>query len=185
MWPWGHLTVGYLVYAWLVWYRDRRVPDDLPVLALALGTQVPDLVDKSLGWYLGVLPGGRSLAHSVFAVAGVVGCAVTVVRMSGQSSAWVAFAAGYTTHPVADAMEPLVVGEYGGLAYLLWPVAPLPDPEYVDGVAAAVEHASLGFFVGELLLTALVAWLWVRHGYPGVGTLKASIARIRRHRSLN
>lgn len=180
MWPWGHLAVGYLLYAGIVWYRERRVPGDVPALALALGTQAPDLVDKPLGWYLGVLPGGRSLAHSLFAVGIVVGVAVTVVRVRGEGAAWVAFAVGYASHSVTDAISPLADGNYADLAYLVWPALSLPESGEVHGLLSAIqaESYSLFFFV-QLGLLAGAGILWVRHGQPGVGTVQGWIRQWR------
>jgi len=66
MWPWGHLAVGYLLWSVLVRDRRFRPPTGAETLLLAVGTQFPDAVDKPLAWSLGVLPNGRSLAHSVF-----------------------------------------------------------------------------------------------------------------------
>jgi hypothetical protein len=61
MWPWEHLAVGYLLYSvsCVLW---GRYPTRIGVAALAFGTQFPDLVDKPLGWWLGVLPSGQSFA---------------------------------------------------------------------------------------------------------------------------
>ena len=36
------------------------------MLALAIGTQLPDLIDKPLTYQFAVLPSGRSLGHSLF-----------------------------------------------------------------------------------------------------------------------
>lgn len=57
MWPWGHVGAGYLVYTLLRRHTGER-PAGAAVLALAVGTQFPDLVDKPLGWTVGLLPGG-------------------------------------------------------------------------------------------------------------------------------
>ena len=65
MWPWGHLAVGYLVYSGLSRWRFGRLPGSVATLAVALGTQLPDLVDKPLAWTVNVLASGRSLAHSL------------------------------------------------------------------------------------------------------------------------
>jgi len=68
MWPWGHAAVGYLAYSLGYRASDRRLTG-AAVIALGVGTQFPDLIDKPLGWTFGVLPGGRTLAHSLLTVA--------------------------------------------------------------------------------------------------------------------
>jgi hypothetical protein len=50
MWPPGHLAVAYLLVSW-----GRRIRGDSPVtagtmLALAVASQLPDLLDKPLAW---------------------------------------------------------------------------------------------------------------------------------------
>ena len=57
MWPWGHLVFGYLLYL-LVRPRAWRNGDRFAVIVLMIGTQVPDIVDKPLAWWFGVLPSG-------------------------------------------------------------------------------------------------------------------------------
>ena len=64
MWPWGHAAVGYLLLSG----SDRLVgqrPTAITTLTVLLASQLPDLVDKPLAWYVVVLPNGRSLAHSL------------------------------------------------------------------------------------------------------------------------
>lgn len=103
MLPLGHLAFAYLWYVAYAAVGTHRLP-----ARLAVGSQFPDLVDKPLA-YLGVLTYGRSLAHSVFALAG---CAVAVwwvaTRLRGRWAAetlpeWLravtpaAFAVGYAS----------------------------------------------------------------------------------------
>ena len=65
MWPWEHLAVGYIAFSVMQRVGGRQGVPALAVVALALGTQLPDLIDKLLGWGIGILPGGRSLGHSL------------------------------------------------------------------------------------------------------------------------
>lgn len=178
MWPWAHLAVGYLVYAAIVRYRGRRVPGDVPALAVALGTQAPDLVDKPLAWYLPVLPGGRSLAHSVFAMAVVVGATVTVLRYRGRATAAVAFAVGYLTHPIADAVDPVLAAEYADLAFLLWPVVALPQHEGPSGLFAVIQRTEFTvLFALQIAITVVGVAVWLYQGRPGVAPVRAWIRR--------
>ncbi|PSQ27664.1 hypothetical protein BRD03_05435 [Halobacteriales archaeon QS_9_68_17] len=73
MWPWGHLAVGYLLYAASSRRQRARPPDGAETILIAFGTQFPDLGDKPLAWTVSVLPNGRSLAHSAFVAAAVIG----------------------------------------------------------------------------------------------------------------
>lgn len=178
MWPWGHLAVGYLVYAGLVWYRERRAPGDVAALSLALGTQAPDLVDKPLGWYLGVLPGGRALAHSVFAVVFVVGVVLAERRARGPVGVWGAFATGYVSHVAADTLYPLTRGAFGELSFLAWPVLPVPVEGGPVGLLPLLRDLSLTPFVAfELAVTGLAIALWYRQGLPGLAAVRGWIWR--------
>jgi hypothetical protein len=178
MWPWAHLAVGYLAYAALVRYRGRRRPGEVPALAVALGTQVPDLIDKPLGWYLGVLPGGRSLGHSAVVAGLLVAVAVALARRRGRAAAWLAFGVGYWTHLAADALDPLLVGRYGDLAYLAWPLVALPpqgDPPSALGIVQSMTLTP--FFTVQLGLTLLGAAVWASQGYPGVAPIRLWLGR--------
>lgn len=178
MWPWAHLAVGYLVYAALVRYRGRRIPGDVPALTVALGTQAPDLVDKPLAWYLPVLPGGRSLAHSVFAMAVVVGATVTLLHYRKHATATVAFAVGYLTHPIADAVDPVFSAQYADLAFLLWPVVALPQHDGPSGLFAVIQRTEFTpLFVLQIAVTILGAAVWVYQGRPGVTPVRVWIRR--------
>jgi hypothetical protein len=66
MWPPGHVAIAYLLYRAYVGVRPGVEPSGVPVLVLVFGSLLPDLVDKPLAWYLGAIPTGRTLAHSLF-----------------------------------------------------------------------------------------------------------------------
>lgn len=136
MFPLGHAAFAYLGYVGLAAVTRRHLPVHWGLLPLAVGSQLPDLLDKPLS-YAGVLVSGRSLGHSVVtAVMLVLLVWWTVRRLSAPGSAWqrrilavspTAFAVGYVSHLLADAIEPLVTGAYGELRFLLWPVVPPID----------------------------------------------------------
>jgi len=65
MWPWGHLAVGYVAFSVFVRFRLGRQPSGHAALALAVATQLPDLIDKPLAWQFGLLSSGISVAHSI------------------------------------------------------------------------------------------------------------------------
>jgi len=122
MWPWGHLAVAYLLYTVITHRRFGRPPRAVPAIALAFGSQTPDLIDKPLAWNFGILPGGRTLAHSLFVVALLVPVVLLVAdRLEGRAIG-VAFLIGYCSHLLADVPPRVLSGEFAHAAYLLWPV---------------------------------------------------------------
>jgi hypothetical protein len=144
MWPWGHAAVGYLVYA--VVRRaggEEWPPDDATAIALAVGTQLPDLVDKPLAWSFGVLPSGRSLAHSLLVGGLLVAVVVALARRYGRHERAGAFAVGYYAHLFGDALGPLTSLDVEFLTFLAWPVlAPPPyenDSSFAEHLAALTE----------------------------------------------
>ncbi len=178
MWPWEHLAVGYLGYSLAVRLAGRGVPRPWPVVALAVGTQFPDLVDKPLAWAFGVLPSGHSLAHSLFAALPLAALAVTVGAAVGSGRVGAAFAFGYLTHLPGDAFYPLLVGGPPNDDFLFWPVVAVSSPEtgvgFVEMVrtlfARYVERLARGevssYLAVELGLLASVVALWVADGLP-------------------
>ena len=179
MWPWGHLVVGYLLYTAYTHVRWRDAPNGPATILLALGTQFPDLVDKPLAWTFHVLPSGRSFAHSLFAAAAATLLVRRWAERSGRPSLGVAFGLGYASHLAADAIAPVLNGDYAKLTYFGWPLLPAPDYGVELGFAYHFTHmAFTPFFAFQLLLAALVAAIWVRDGAPGIGMLRVATRRV-------
>jgi len=181
MWPWGHLAAGYLVYR--VLNRDT-VPAALPALALALGTQLPDLIDKPFAWTIPLLPNGRSLGHSLVIVLPLlVGHLLILDGRRRQIAA--ALATGYLTHLGTDALYPALSGDWYYVGFLGWPL--VPPIEYTSESTGIVDHflrfeltLTSGF---EILLFALAVALWIYDGVPGLReTIQASTTGISRLR---
>lgn len=174
MWPWGHLAVGYLLYSVFVHVRTRRAPTGPATVALALGTQFPDLVDKPLAWGLGVIPNGRSLTHSLVTAVVVVLAVQVLLRRRNRGTVGAAFGVGYVSHLLGDAFYPLLARNYDALAFLAWPV--LPPVEY-QTEQSFVAH--LGALSVQTLLTVeggmalLVFVLWLYDGLPGLWVVSA------------
>lgn len=176
MWPWGHLAVGYLLYSTLVRARTGRAPSGPAALAVALGTQFPDLIDKPLAWGLGVLPHGRTLAHSLFTATIVVVLGYAYARHRGRAELGVAFGVGYLTHPFADGLLPLVQGHTEYVAYLLWPLFGLPFYSTDATVLVSLGWFDLTVYGLFQLGLAVVAYaVWVADGRPGLGTFRRSL----------
>ena len=173
MWPWGHLAVGYLVYSGLSRWRFGRLPGSVATLAVAFGTQLPDLVDKPLAWTVSVLASGRSLAHSLLTAVVVCGFVVWYARRTDHSTIGVAFAVGYLSHPFADGMLSFVAGDFPDLTYLVWPLLDLPPYETEQSFAAHLLSIEVTpFFLFQLVLVALAFVVWDRDGRPGLAALR-------------
>lgn len=171
MWPWGHLALGYLLYSLGHRATGRGVPLEWPVVWLAIGTQFPDLVDKPLAWYLQVLPSGRTLAHSGLTATLVI--AALWVGLSGRRRLVVAFAAGYVSHLLGDAIRPLLVGDVDALAFLLWPILPPVKTDSGMSIYGHLATVDLTSVAGaEIGMLVLVMGLWVIDGAPGIGLLR-------------
>jgi len=172
VWPPGHLAVGYLAYAFLSHSRGEA-PGAGPVLVVAFASQLPDLVDKPLAWYLGVLPTGRSLAHSLVVLVPVALVAFLLARRADRGREGVAFAVGVFAHAAMDAL-PILWNDGSSVDFLLWPVRPVelgpkgtPDP-----VELLVTQAGEPYFLLEFVLLAVALAWWYRDGCPGAGVLR-------------
>ena len=187
MWPWEHLSVGYLLYSATMRAVYRRPPGDVGALAVVLGTQFPDLIDKPGGWVLGVLPSGTSVAHSAFVAVPVSLAAVALARRRGATEVGLAFAVGYLSHLAGDVFFSVLIGE--GLAFgaVSWPLGEEPAGGTVSvfGIVSRlfgrwVEYlaspAGIGYVLFEVGLVAVAVAVWVRDGTPGLGLL----GRVRR-----
>lgn len=177
MWPWGHLAVAYLLYTLYTRGRYGRPPRSGPAIALAVGSQFPDLIDKPLAWWLGVLPGGRTLAHSLLFAAvlfpGVYALGIRLDRLEAAT----AFAIGHLSHLLADLPPLLLAGYLRGSEFLLWPLLAqptfAPDDTLFDA-PAGLEAVSLtladpavyGRF--QIALFVLAAVVWYVDGAPGL-----------------
>jgi hypothetical protein len=137
MLPLGHAALGYLLYAGYVCASTDRLPLRYTIVPLAIGTQLPDLVDKPLA-YLDMLTYGRSLAHSVFfmAAATVLVWQATIRLNERFEPGWraavcqgtpLAFAIGYAGHLVGDAYGAVVAGDPSQSRFLLYPLYIIPE----------------------------------------------------------
>ena len=176
MWPLGHVAVAYLCYAGLRRARDGMPAREFALVALLVGSQLPDLVDKPLSWYLGVLPTGRSLAHSLVVIGPLVALAYLVARRYGRAEYGIAAGVGAGSHLLADVF-PVLWGA-ADPAILVWPLLPLePYPDGAPTIAGLLAE-SLGepYFLAEFVLAAIAVVVWRHEGYPGL-TLPHRIGR--------
>jgi len=170
MWPWGHAAVGYYCWSLVVRTLWDRPPTTAEVWVLLLATQVPDLVDKTLSWWWQLLPSGRSLAHSLFTTVLVVVIVVYLGRRFDTTCLSLAFALGYGSHIVSDAVLPLVRGETEYLVFLLWPLLPTPYDDTGKtflGELRRLEYADI--YSPYTILAGLIVLLWIYDDFPGIG----------------
>lgn len=169
MFPPVHPALAYLAYTGGRRVLGRVPPGGAATAAVLVGGVLPDLIDQPLYHLLFDLPSTRTLGHSLLFVIPVCLAALVAVRRSSLPDAvGTGFTVGLVSHPLADALWPLVLGTDAELGFLLWPV--VHSPPYVG----RKPLFSLGdvvvttlWFELPLLAVALVAW-WL-DGRPGVG----------------
>lgn len=177
MWPWEHLAVGYIAYSLLCRARGRD-PYVGEVVAIAIGTQFPDLVDKPIGWGTTLLPSGTSLAHSVFVAIPLSLAVVLLARRRGHPQLGTAFGIGYLLHLPADVLYGGMLGDDILIAKVLWPfvTGEITEPTpligrsiELAGKTAAVATAPGGYrlILFEICLLSVATALWWSDGSPG------------------
>lgn len=173
MWPWAHLGLGYLLYTLVVRATTSRVPSEGAAIAVVVGTQLPDLVDKPLGWYVGVLPGGRTLGHSAVVLLVVVAIGWVLIRRPARRRVGGALGFGWALHLVGDAFYPVLRWSTHELAFLAWPLLP-PVPTTVEpGVVVYLQAIEPGPALAfELALIAAGTLAWLADGRPGLSLLR-------------
>lgn len=181
MWPWGHAAVGYLLYAVFVRRPQHTGTDGLAVLALGLGTQFPDIIDKPLAWSVPLLPTGRSLAHSLLTVGLVLGIGWWVLRRTKWHQYLLPFGFGWVVHALTDSTGILFGGNIAYANYLLWPVLKTPPYETEKSFAAhLIQVEPTPYFLFQLGLTAVAVLVWWRDGYPGLHVLAKVVTESRK-----
>ncbi|WP_396613387.1 metal-dependent hydrolase (plasmid) [Haloferax sp. S1W] len=194
MWPWEHLAVGYILFSLLVRVFDWTL-DDVSAVALAFGTQFPDLIDKPLAWTFAVLPSGTSLAHSVFIAVPVSLAVMIVLSRWSRLTVGVGFAVGYLAHPPSDILYGQLT-EGGPLSFdsILWPFVEQSGSvsggglfgrvaiyigEYQEFIAisGSTSPQVVGYLVFEAVLLATAIALWLTDGRPGVELARRAVGR--------
>ncbi len=172
MWPLGHAAIAYLCYSALVRARNAGPPDGLAGIVLLFGSQFPDLVDKPLAWYLGVLPTGRTLAHSLLVIGPLVVAVYLLSARYSRAEYGIAFGLGAVSHVLVDALPALWGGTDPG--FLLWPLIAV-EP-YGNGAPTVlglfVESLNEPYFLSEFVFAAMALVVWRQEGYPGIDVVR-------------
>jgi membrane-bound metal-dependent hydrolase YbcI (DUF457 family) len=171
MWPIGHASVAYLCYALSTRSRLDGSPGHGPTVIVGFAAVLPDLIDKPLAWYLGVLPSGRSLGHSLLLLVPLSLVVYAFTRQRDVPEYGIAFAVGVISHALLDAF-PILWDPSAPWETLFWPVL---SPELSGDAPSvlAMLRGSLGqpYLLLEFVLLAVALVVWRADGYPGLGLL--------------
>ncbi|MDM8518979.1 metal-dependent hydrolase [Anaerolineales bacterium HSG6] len=90
----GHLAVGITQHHLL-----NFPPDDKKLLTVLLvGSLFPDIADKTIGYILKLMPGGRHCAHNIFSL---LASTLIITKLVGNLAGYAWFS-GYTGHLLVD-----------------------------------------------------------------------------------
>jgi hypothetical protein len=189
MWPWEHILFAYVFYSLYVNLWRRESPDDWPVVALAFGSVLPDIVDKPLAWQFDLVSTGYGIAHSVFVVIPVFLFVYALRKRDGVGPVGAAFGFGYLLHLVGDVLPRSLSRGYLYLRPVLWPVwthQPANDHgSLVEGVRLLLSEYVLGLIALEMTPVralqigsiVLGATLWLYDGRPGLRFVSEPLRR--------
>ncbi|WP_092735393.1 metal-dependent hydrolase [Halopenitus persicus] len=180
MWPWGHLAFAYLCLLLVSRISERVTQSVGVVVALVVGSQFPDLVDKPLAWSVTVLPSGRSLAHSLLTAAVVLYILSRLSARYDRQDLVASFGVGWVSHSLSDLGPGVIIGLLRGdmsqiqwTTYLLWPV--LESPPYPNDDSFAVHFSELQmtpYVTAQFLLLGLAVGLWFVSGAESARTVR-------------
>ena len=182
MWPWEHAAAGYLLYSVGKRLLGLDPPGEVATVSLAVGTLIPDLIDKPLSWGLAAFPSGYALGHSIL-VAIPIGVLIWVLGARTGSRVTLPFVLGYWSHLVADVLDPLRYGDPPLVRRVLWPIVERESYDQDLGLRRGLYYFQE--FIETLAATPLVVVillygllplgtiaLWVADGHPGTGLVR-------------
>lgn len=177
MWPWGHLGIAYLLYSFYSHKRLRRTPRLEPVLAVVIGSQFADLIDKPLAWWLNIFPTGRDFGHSLLFVIIVVLVIYITASVYNRVEAATAFIIAYLSHLFVDLPRRAFLGHPFGTEFLFWPILSHDTFQYSDRLfepPAVIELVVTPFtdpflfFILNIILFLFSLGVWYIDGCPGI-----------------
>ncbi|QCS43246.1 metal-dependent hydrolase [Natrinema versiforme] len=142
MWPWEHLAFAYVLYSLTTNVVFRRSPSAGETIAIAVGSQFPDLLDKPLAWTIGITETGYSVGHSIFVAPFICLAAYAVAARLGNRTLASAFSVALVSHPIADILNRVLRGEVVDPRIVLWPIASPP----VGSQSGFIDHFRRYFF---------------------------------------
>ncbi|WP_262178053.1 metal-dependent hydrolase [Haloarcula laminariae] len=143
MFPWTHFAFGYLLLVCCSFLLGRRI-SKAELVAVLIGTQLADFVDKPLAWWFAAVPSGRSLAHSLLVAVPLSLVVLAVAWHRSYPEVGFAFGLGYVSHLIGDTYVALYYWRVEEFTFLLWPI--LPPYPYDD-------TTGFGNFLAELTIT--------------------------------
>lgn len=158
MLPWTHAAFGYILLLAIVLLFGRRL-SRAELIAVLVGTQLADVIDKPLAWWFNAVPSGRSLGHSLLFAIPLTAVVVAIAWYRRHPGIGFAFGFGYLTHLVGDTYAAIYYWRTEEFTFLLWPI--LPPYPYDDFVG-------FGGFVDGLEVTTSTLVLFTAAATVGV-----------------
>ncbi|OYR75466.1 metal-dependent hydrolase [Halorubrum ezzemoulense] len=161
--PLEHFLVALLPILAYVLIRNRQLPSKGLLFAVCLGSQFPDLIDKPLAYWVGILPSGRVFTHSLpiaIPIAVIVlgyGWRTDRLQIAGG------FVAAYFLHLLGDTYRILLAGQIPPM--LVWPSVTLqrhsrlPSWAGIDGINVWIWNL-FSLLVLTVTLAILIRDVW-------------------------
>lgn len=169
MFPWTHAVFGYGLLVLVTLVLSHRV-SRAELVAVLVGTQFADVIDKPLAWWFAAVPSGRSLAHSLLVAVPVSVLVVAVAYHRAHPAVGAAFGLGYASHLVGDVYAAVYFWRPKEFTFLLWPLLPAYPYDDFTGFgnfAASVEVTpsllaglAIGILVGVGFLAQFLRAPW-------------------------
>ncbi|WP_434530811.1 metal-dependent hydrolase [Haloarcula sp. NS06] len=197
MLPHAHLAFAYIAFSSYAHSAFRRAPGQREALAILVGSQFSDIIDKPLIFLGEPFVSGRTVAHSVLVVFPAIFILTLICRQYIQDGK-IAFAFGlsWILQPFVDASIFIIHGtvarDFIEISFLVWPftipadniVQMLSNINYVETaiqqkpvwMAQRVpKKQNLRNWIRtfEILITIIFAIFWYHDGAPGIDLLKS------------
>jgi hypothetical protein len=181
VWPWGHFGVAYILYTLYSRRQFNRPPRPESALAVIVGSQFADLIDKPLQW-ISVVPHARFIAHSLLFTAVLIASVYIAAFAFDRVETATAFVIAHLSHLVADIPPRAFIGYPFGTETLFWPFLLYPaygfnerayyPPMIVESTILPFTNLFV-FFLFEAVLFGFALALWYGHGCPGLQLIRS------------
>jgi hypothetical protein len=146
--PVEHFIIVFLPAVAVVLLIDQRIPSRGFVGVVFVGSQFPDLIDKPLAHYFGVIPSGRVFMHSLPIALPFLAMVLWYGLWTHRSRLSVVFVVAHLSHLFADNYHSLRASPPSVPTDLLWPItqaAPRPTVPYWAGPNSINLHLWTAF----------------------------------------